>query len=129
MLEPQIAALAASCATTAELSHVRRCFTACEAAPTHETFEAADAAFHRAIAASTHNEFLFRIFEIVNAVRNEPFGVASKRRSFTVERRRAYEHDHRAIGEALEQRDAEAARSLMRAHIVRVRDNMLGAAD
>jgi DNA-binding FadR family transcriptional regulator len=128
MLEPQIAALAASCATSAEFGHVRDCFAACEAAGTHEAFEAADAAFHRAIAASTHNEFLFRIFEVVNEVRNEPLWGSLKRRSFTIERRRAYEHDHRAIGAALEQRDAEAARSLMRTHIIRVRDNMLGAA-
>jgi DNA-binding GntR family transcriptional regulator len=52
-----------------------------------------------------------------------------QRRSFTVERRRTYEDDHRAIGEALEQRDGESARTLMRAHIVRVRGNLLGGAD
>ncbi len=129
MLEPQVAALAARCATTAELAYVRQCRIVCEEAATHEAFEAGDAAYHRAIAAATHNEFLLRIFDVVNAVRNEPLWGNLKRRSFTLERRRVYEDDHRAIGEALEQRDAESARALMRGHIVRVRANLLGAAD
>lgn len=129
MLEPQIAALAARCATTAELAYVRQCVTACEDAASHESFEAADAAFHRAIAAASHNEFLLHIFDVVNAVRNEPLWGSLKRRSFTTERRQAYERDHRAIAEALDQRDGESARTLMRDHVVRVRGNLLGSAD
>ena len=119
MLEPQIAALAASTATPAELALVRQRLAACEDAPNQESFEAADAAFHRAIAAATHNEFLLHIFDVVNAVRNEPLWGSLKRRSFTSERRQAYERDHRSIGDALEQRDGESARTLMRTHILR----------
>ena len=129
MLEPQIAGLAAHCATTAELAAIRECFTACENAATHEDFEVSDGAFHRAIAASTHNEFLLRIFDVVNAVRNEPLWGSLKRRNFTNDRRRAYERDHRAIVEALEQRDSETARKAMREHISRVRGNLLGISD
>jgi hypothetical protein len=88
MLEPQIAALAARCATMAELAFVGQCFSACEGAPTYEAFETADAAFHRAIAAATQNEFLLRIFDVINALRNEPPWRSLKRRSFMSERRR-----------------------------------------
>jgi hypothetical protein len=84
----RIAALAARCATTAQLGYVRQCFSACGDAATHAAFETADAAFHRAIAAATHNEFLLRIFDVINALRNEPLWRGLKRRSFTSERRR-----------------------------------------
>ncbi len=125
MLEPQIAALAASSATTAEFEQLRHCLQESEAARTYEEFELWDGAFHRAIAGATHNEFLVRICNVISAVRGEPLWGSLKRRSFTAARRRDYERDHRRIAESLQQRDAEAARQRMREHIVRVRNNLL----
>ena len=47
-------------------------------------------------------------------------------RSATPERRVEYQREHRALVDALKQRDAERARALCLAHLVHVRTNMLG---
>jgi GntR family uxuAB operon transcriptional repressor len=125
MLEPQIAALAADCATSPELERIGHCLAQAEAASSTEAFEKWDGALHHAIAAATHNAFLLRIFNFVHAVRDEPLWGSLKRRSFTPARRRDYQRDHRRIVEALAQRDGEAARRFMREHILRVRGNLL----
>jgi DNA-binding FadR family transcriptional regulator len=125
MLEPQIAALAADCATSPELERIGHCLAQAEAARTTEAFEKWDGALHYAIAAATHNAFLLRLFNVVHAVRDEPLWGNVKRRSFTPARRRDYQRDHRRIVDALAQRDGEQARRLMREHILRVRGNLL----
>jgi DNA-binding FadR family transcriptional regulator len=125
MLEPQVAALAASCATSTEFERIGHCLSEAERARSYEEFERWDGAFHGAIAAATHNELLVRIFNVVNAVRDEPLWGSLKRRSFTPARRLDYELDHRRIGDALKQRDGESVRRLMREHILRVRANLL----
>lgn len=125
MLEPQIAALAATSATGSELEALQYVVAQAHAAPTTAEFERWDGALHAAIAGATHNAFLVRIFTVVNAVREEPLWGSLKARSFSAARRRDYQADHCAIVEALVQRDGELARRLMRAHITRVRANLL----
>jgi DNA-binding GntR family transcriptional regulator len=49
-----------------------------------------------------------------------------KRRSATPQRRLEYQRQHRELVAALKQRDAEMARALCLAHLLRVRTNMLG---
>ncbi len=128
MLEPQIAALAARCATSTELERMQHCLAAAESAVTTEEFERWDGSLHQTIAVATHNEFLLRIFHVVHAVRDEPLWGSLKQRSFTPARRLDYQADHRHIVEALAQRDTEEAHRTMREHIVRVRANLLGLA-
>ena len=126
MLEPQIAALAASCATSTELERMQRCLRAGKAAVTTEEFERWDGTLHQTIAIATHNEFLLRIFNVVHAVRDEPLWGSLKQRSFSPSRRLDYQADHHRIVAALGQRDTEEARRCMREHILRVRTNLLG---
>jgi DNA-binding FadR family transcriptional regulator len=49
-----------------------------------------------------------------------------KRRSVTPERRLEYQREHRALVEALVERDAQLAREVCLAHLTRVRHNMMG---
>ncbi|MEJ2866486.1 FCD domain-containing protein [Actinomycetospora sp. OC33-EN08] len=127
VLEPEVAALAARHATPADVDHVQHCLRRGNATSTYEEFEAWDSALHRAIATAAHNGLLLRLFDTMNAARELPVWGSIKRRSATPERRRGYECSHGEIVEALVERDAEAARDHMRAHLVDVRTNLLGA--
>lgn len=62
----------------------------------------------------------------MNEVRAQSEWGVLKRRSATPQRRVEYQAEHRALVEALKQRDAERARRLCVAHLVHVRTNMLG---
>ncbi|MDL5158871.1 FadR/GntR family transcriptional regulator [Actinomycetospora termitidis] len=126
VLEPEIAALAARHATPADVDHVRHCLQRGNATGTYEEFEAWDSALHRAIATAAHNGLLLRLFDTMNAARDLPVWGSIKRRSATPERRQGYECSHGEIVEALVERDADAARDHMRAHLVDVRTNLLG---
>jgi len=126
LLEPEIAALAASQATQADIDHLHHCLARSEAAVTHVDFEAWDSALHRGIATAAHNTLLLRLFDTMNAARDLPVWGSIKRRSATPERRDGYEGSHRAIVDALTERHPELARERMRDHLLDVRGNLLG---
>jgi DNA-binding FadR family transcriptional regulator len=127
VLEPEVAALAARHATQADIEHLGHCLRRGDASSTYEEFEAWDSALHRAIAAAAHNGLLLRLFDTMNAARDLPVWGSIKRRSASPERRRGYERSHGEIVSALTERDADAARERMRAHLVDVRTNLLGS--
>lgn len=126
VLEPEVAALAARHATQADIEHVQHCLRRGDATTTYEEFEAWDSALHRAIAGAAHNGLLLRLFDTMNAARDLPVWGSIKRRSASPERRRGYERCHGEIVAALVERDPDAARERMRAHLVDVRTNLLG---
>lgn len=128
VLEPEIAALAARHATPSDLEHVEHCLRRGNATGSYEEFEAWDSALHRAIAAAAHNGLLLRLFDTMNAARDLPVWGSIKRRSASPARRCGYEEQHGEIVAALAERDADAARDHMRAHLVDVRTNLLGFA-
>jgi DNA-binding FadR family transcriptional regulator len=66
------------------------------------------------------------VFRLMNEVRAQGEWGVLKRRSATPERRLEYQQEHRALVDALKQRDAERARALCLAHLLHVRTNMLG---
>jgi DNA-binding FadR family transcriptional regulator len=126
VLEPELAALAARHATQADIEHVEHRLRRGNASTTYEEFEAWDSALHRAIAAAAHNGLLLRLFDTMNAARDLPVWGSIKRRSASPQRRRGYERCHGEVVAALTERDADAARERMRAHLVDVRTNLLG---
>ena len=126
VLEPAIIDLCVGNATAADFDRMDECNARAEAASTLEEFERWDAALHAAIAQAAHNGFISAMLQIMNDVRSQDEWAVLKRRSATPERRREYEHEHRALVQALRQRDADKARALCRAHLVHVRHNMLG---
>lgn len=125
-LEPAIIDMAVGNATSEDFARMDDCNRRAEAAQTLEDFERWDAALHEAIAQAAHNGFIVGVFKLMNEARSQGEWGVLKRRSATPERRLAYQRQHRALVEAIRERDAEKARALSLAHLVEVRTNMLG---
>ncbi len=125
-LEPSLIDMAIGNATTADFARMDECNHRAERAQTLEEFEQWDTALHEAIAEAAHNGFISSVFRLMSAARAQAEWGMLKRRSATPERRLEYQQEHRALVDALKQRDAERARALCLAHLVHVRINMLG---
>ena len=115
ILEPELAALAATNITPAEIEEMRLISDLPET-DTMEQHVERDTAFHVSIARATHNPVLLIVFSSISDLLRE-----SRRRTFSVpgaivEAR----HWHHAIFDAIEKQDAEAARQAMAAHLGQV---------
>ncbi len=126
VLEPAIVDVVVGNATAHDFQRMDACNAHAEAATTLEAFEHWDAQLHEAIADAAHNSFIAAVFRLMNEVRAQGEWGVLKRRSATSERRLEYQQEHRALVDALKQRDAEQARALCLAHLLHVRTNMLG---
>jgi DNA-binding FadR family transcriptional regulator len=126
VLEPALMEMAIGNATAADFDRMDDCNHHAENAATLEEFEHWDAALHEAIAEAAHNNFISGIFRLMNDVRSQAEWGVLKRRSATPERRLEYQREHRALVDALRQRDADRARTLCLQHLLHVRTNMLG---
>jgi DNA-binding FadR family transcriptional regulator len=126
VLEPALIPMVIGNATAADFARMDECNHHAEAAATLEAFEHWDAALHEAIAEATHNRFICGVFKLMSDARSQGEWGVLKRRSATHDRRQEYQQEHRALVDALRQRDGDAARTLCLAHLVHVRDNLLG---
>ncbi|OZI33505.1 GntR family transcriptional regulator [Bordetella genomosp. 5] len=126
VLEPAIAALVVQYATPADFALLEEACDRAEAAESFEAFEVWDARLHERMATATHNQFIENVFALMTAARSQASWGALKRKSLTPERRQAYQEEHRAIVDALKDRDAERAMAQVRRHLVHVRENLLG---
>lgn len=126
IIEPMIASLIVRNGTSADFLRMEECCTRGENAVSMQEFEVWDGALHQAIADATHNTFIKQVFQLMNRVREQGDWGALKMRSLTPERRKAYEQEHRALVNALKDRDEERARGLIMEHLVRIRHNLLG---
>ncbi|APA89470.1 FCD domain-containing protein (plasmid) [Paraburkholderia sprentiae WSM5005] len=126
LIEPLMPRLIVRYATVADFAHMSECIERSEAAQTIEEFEHWDGELHRAMAVATHNTFFLRVLELTNEVREQGEWGRLKRLSLTPERRRQYEAQHRAIVDALRDRDAEAACELLTNHLRQIRENLFG---
>ena len=126
-LEPAIIPMVVANATAADLERIRHCLAQSEAATTFEDYELWDAALHAAIVESTHNRLLASLYQTINQTREFAVWGDLKRRTFSAAVRRGYEDQHRAIVDALVDRDADAARNAMDVHLRRITDMLLSA--
>lgn len=126
VIEPMIAQLVVRNGTSADFLRMEECCTRAEEADSMEQFEVWDGALHQAIADATHNTFIKDVFHLMNKVREQGEWGSLKMKSLTPERRRAYELEHRALVNALKDRDAQQGQALMMEHLVRIRQNLLG---
>jgi DNA-binding FadR family transcriptional regulator len=126
VLEPAIVAIVIGNATTEDFAHMDECCERGEAATTVEEFEHWDGMLHEAIAKAAHNAFISNVFHSMNLIRSQGEWGMLKRRSATPDRRVEYQHEHRALVEALKDRDATRAGELCLAHLIHVRSNLLG---
>jgi DNA-binding FadR family transcriptional regulator len=124
LFEPVLIDMVVRNGTAADFAEMEECCKQAEQATSLEQFEYWDGAFHQRVANATHNSFVVSVFELMNKVReNGEWGVL-KKKSVTVERRRAYQNEHRALVNALKLRDASAAKQAMQAHLIHVRRNL-----
>lgn len=112
-VEPEAALLAASRVSPAEVQSLRKVHEQLEAASNLESSIYADIAFHRAVAQSSHNLIFCLVLDTLAEI-----GFASRQRTIgRTGKQTAIDH-HRKILEAIERRDAMAAKQAMYDHIL-----------
>lgn len=127
--EPALVEMAILNANSADFDAMEQCLRNAENAASFEEFERWDGALHQSIAQATHNGFVQTVFRLMNEVRERAEWGQLKRNSLTPERRRAYEHEHRALVTALRERDAPLARKAIVEHLAHVRRNLFHPQD
>ena len=117
VMEPQIAALAAVRASSAQLHAIENAFRKCAAARSMDQYEVWDEEFHGTIAAAAGNIVLQSTFQAVNKARKEIVWGAMRGAILRPERRQLFTNEHERVVVALKARNAEGAWEAMRAHI------------
>jgi len=125
VLEPAIAALAASRATPDEVQDMERILESqAREVAAGRTGIAEDAAFHTAIGAAAHNRAITRIVHAIMDLLTQ-----SREESLNTPGRPTRSHqDHRRILQAIAKRNPSAARQAMTDHLVAVEALVLGTA-
>jgi DNA-binding FadR family transcriptional regulator len=126
MFEPMIADLVVRNGTSADFLRMDDCCVQAEAAQSLAQFEYWDGALHQAMADASHNNMVKSVLQLVNKMREQSEWGALKKKSLTPDRRAAYEREHRALVNALKDRDADKAKRLTLEHLLHVRNNLLG---
>ncbi len=126
IFEPEMAPLAVARATQADLDRLASCLRGGHGATTVEAFEHWDHALHEAIALATHNQTIVAMARALAVVRTRGEWGQLKARSMTPERRLALQEQHAKIVASLQDRDRDAARRLIREHLLYVRAYMFG---
>lgn len=126
MLEPQFIRLAATRASSDDLTRMLHCLTESELTSTVLDFEYWDGMLHQAILAAAHNALLNNLYEALNGVRKQPEWEFMKQRSLTQERLMLYRSQHRIIYDALRHRDPDAAANAVRQHLLAVQASLSG---
>lgn len=129
IVEGEIAALAATLITDAEVAELTRLLDQMEEGNKVGTGEVADRLFHLAIAAATRNSAMVALVDYFWTVRNR-----SPQCVLMFEKSRAKGYapvvaEHLAIVEALRARDPVRARAAMREHLSRVLQYLLDASE
>lgn len=125
-LEPAIIEMVIANATTVDFERMEECCANAEQAATFEAFEVWDGMLHEVIAQAAHNSFVTSVFKLMNQARAQGEWGLLKKRSLTPERRLAYQREHRALVQAIRQRDPAQARALALDHLQHVQRNLLG---
>lgn len=126
IIEPQVAALAATRASAEEIARLSEALRNSLAARGLAEFEYWDAKLHLAVFEAARNGVLIDYCLAINAVRDEPAWYQLKKRSVTAETRSRYDSQHSDLVAAIRDRDGDRARAAMRAHLITVRGNLLG---
>jgi DNA-binding FadR family transcriptional regulator len=123
LIEPLMPILIVRNGTPADFQKMEDFLLRSEAATTLQEFDHWNNELHRAIAEATHNTFFLKILELTNKVRQKGDWGRLRRDSMTPEYRGVYEIQHRAIVQALRDRDAKTARDMIEEHLLEVQAN------
>ncbi|HEY7764927.1 MAG TPA: FadR/GntR family transcriptional regulator [Aestuariivirgaceae bacterium] len=129
-VEPYMAKLAAIHATQKDLDGIESCLEQLEAAAAdQDRFTHWDAEFHLHLARCARNPLIMHIYQQINDVRAQAQWERMKRVILSVEKIGAYNEQHRAIFQALCNRDVAAAVEQITRHLETARQDLLGAED
>ncbi len=123
--EPNLMTLVAVAATAEDFDEIRSCLERGETARNAEEFMTWDIAFHRALAAATHNSVVAALNEMVENGRRQLAGSVLDKLRYSAENCAVCQGQHRAIADAIFDRDAARAQAAMRAHLDTVRGQLL----
>lgn len=126
-IEPEIAGEAALNATAEDIAEMWLCLKGSESAATWRHYENWDNRLHRTVAEAAHNSVLLALFDTLNAVRR---AVVWGRLRVDYDRPPANHHsfaEHRALVEAIAERDLKATATAMRVHLLSVQTHLLEA--
>ena len=121
LLEPQIAALAASNATQADLDVLQDVLGRQQKELDQDVSKGLDQEFHLALARATGNAVLLQVVELLGHI----FLKSRHEYSQSAHRRRLSIEGHRKIVTAIQEAQPEAARDLMAAHLKTIREVVL----
>lgn len=124
VIEPAIAAAAARLATPGDVARLRELATSTQNAGDWRTYEAADEAFHRALATATNNRLLTAVLEMVSSVRGRSRWQRQHDAAFRAAHEREYSRTqgalHLAVVEAVAAGDPGRAEAVMREHLTQI---------
>lgn len=120
MLEPEIAALAATRADYQDLAAMREAIDVMDnAGPQSDAYVEADLDFHLALAEAAANPIVLSLIDsIVGLLREQRMRI-----SLVDGGPQRGQHYHKSILDAIERRDAQGARAAMQAHLWQVRED------
>ncbi len=121
LLEPRLAAIAATRATEADLARMEDCVRKGRLSSDGITSQKCGDLLHRAVAQATRNNLLLSLFEMIYAVREATTWGRLKPALLTITRLEKQWNEHGAIVRAIRERDSVAAARVMRQHIDDVR--------
>lgn len=120
IIEPAAAASAASHRTVAQLKRMQTAFDAMEASHDPESWTSADIDFHETILAATGNELLISLFSVIETALSSYFTMSA----LTAVNFKYSLPQHRAVLQAIREKDAEAAHKAMLKVISDTRENL-----
>jgi DNA-binding FadR family transcriptional regulator len=127
-VEPYMTKLATLNANKADLDRIAQILRRLEAPGVDQNlFTQLDSEFHLELARCSRNPLIVRIYQEVNMVRLHAQWDRMKKMILLPEKIASYNRQHRAIFEALQQRDSQAAAELISRHLEQARQDLIGA--
>lgn len=127
LIEPLMPALIVKNANTHDFQLMLNCLLRSEQAASMQEFERWDGELHRSFALATHNSLFLHILDLTNRVRDEGEWGRLKMQSLTPERLQEYRRQHRAIYEALFNRDLHESKVRLIEHLDQIQRNLFDA--
>jgi DNA-binding FadR family transcriptional regulator len=124
-IEPPQARLAALRATPGDIDKLFEAAEASRNAKDPVSYEKADAAFHRRVAAAARNPLLIAIFEAVLEIASEGSWRHGRETAHCINRQAEYAAAHRRIAVAIAGRNPTLAEEAMRAHLNAVQQQLI----
>jgi DNA-binding FadR family transcriptional regulator len=127
-IEPYMTRLAAIHATRGDIDAIENVLRRLEAPDIdQDLFTQLDSEFHLELARCSRNPLIVRMYQQVNMVRLHAQWDRMKTLILSPEKIAAYNNQHRAIFEALRQRDVPGAADLVSRHLEQARQDLIGA--